>query len=76
MVFDLNVQAADKPRDHSTTPGEVHGRSHPMDCPRLVDASGIRSGQRKLRFFHAVCNLEHHTQRHIGHQSGDRGGLC
>jgi hypothetical protein len=76
LVFDLKVQAADKPRDHSTTPGEVHGRSHLMDRPRLVDAPGIRWGQRKLRLFHAVCNLEHHTQRHTGHQPGDPGGLC
>jgi hypothetical protein len=38
MVFELKVQAADEPRDHSTMPGEVHGRSHLMDCPRLVDA--------------------------------------
>ena len=71
VVFDLKVQAANKPRDDSTTPGEVHGRLDLMDCPRVVDAPGNRWGQRKLRLFHAVRHLEHHTQCHTRHQSGD-----
>src|SRR6266508_1393586 len=71
VVFDLKVQAANKPRDYSTTPGEVHGRLYLMDCPRVVDAPGNRWGQRKLRLFQAVCHLEHHTQCHTRHQPGD-----
>src|SRR5713101_7786533 len=61
MVFDLKVQAAHKPGDHSTTPGEIHGRSRLMDCPGVLDAPGVLSRQRECRLFHAVRHLEYHT---------------
>ena len=71
VVFDLKVQAAEEPRDDSAAPGEVHGGLRLMDCPRVFDAPGFLSGQRKLRLFHAVCRLKHHAQHGSHHQRGD-----
>jgi hypothetical protein len=71
VVFDLKVQAANKPRDYSTTPGEVHSRLRLMDCPRVVHIPGTRSGHWELRLSPAVCHLKHHTQHGAHHQPGD-----
>ncbi len=71
VVLDLEIQAADEPRDNSAPPGEVHGGFRLMDRPRVLDAPSFLPGQRKLRLFHAMCDLKHHTQGHTRHQPGD-----
>ena len=70
VVLDLEIQAADEPCDNSAPPGEVHGGLRLMDGPRVLDAPSILPGQRKLRLFHAMCDLKHHTQGHTRHQPG------
>src|SRR3989454_11651748 len=56
VVLDLEIQAADEPRDNSAPPGEVHGGFRLMDRPRVLDAPSFLPGQRKLRLFHAMCD--------------------
>src|SRR5207245_11281946 len=41
-----------------------------MHGPRGLHAPSFLPGHRKLRLFHAMCDLKHHTQGHTRHQPG------
>src|SRR6266699_4673744 len=68
MVFDLKVQAAEKPGRHPAIARKVDSGFDLMYRPGLFDAPGVRSRHRELSWLHHVCQQEHDTHRDSQHE--------
>ena len=71
VVLDLEVEAAYKPADPFAVRRKISRCLQLVNCPLVVNFTGLRIRYRKMRVFHGVRQLEYNGNDQPGHHGKD-----